>query len=52
VLRGLAHPLNPGDRVPLVLTIELESGALQEHTVNAEVRSRAPAADARPARKY
>jgi hypothetical protein len=34
-----------------VLTIELESGALQEHTVNAEVRARAPAADARPARK-
>ena len=52
VLRGLAHPLNPGDRVPLVLTIELESGALQEYTVNAEVRARAPAADARPARKY
>jgi copper(I)-binding protein len=51
VLRGLAHPLNPGDRVPIVLTIELESGALQEHTVNAEVRARAPAADARPARK-
>jgi len=51
VLRGLAHPLNPGDRVPIVLTIELESGALQEHTVNAEVRTRAPAADARPARK-
>ncbi len=52
VLRGLAHPLNPGDRVPLVLTIELESGALQEFTVNAEVRARAPAADARPVRKY
>ena len=52
VLRGLAHPLNPGDRVPMVLTIELASGALQEYTVNAEVRARAPAADARPARKY
>ena len=52
VLRGLAHPLNPGDRVPMVLTIELSSGALQEYTVNAEVRARAPTADARPARKY
>jgi periplasmic copper chaperone A len=52
VLRGLAHPLNPGDRVPMVLTIELTSGALQEYTVNAEVRARAPTADARPVRKY
>jgi len=52
VLRGLAHPLNPGDRVPIVLTIELETGALQEYTVNAEVRARAPVADTRPARKY
>ena len=52
VLRGLAHPLNSGDRVPIVLTIELASGALQEYTVNAEVRARTPAADARPARKY
>jgi hypothetical protein len=38
--------------VRLVLTIELESGALQEYAVNAEVRERAPAADARPVRKY
>ncbi len=52
VLRGLAHPLNAGDRVPMVLTIELASGALQEYTVNAEVRARAPAADTRPVRKY
>jgi copper(I)-binding protein len=52
VLRGLAHPLNSGDRVRLVLTIELASGALQEYAVNAEVRERAPAADARPVRKY
>ena len=51
VLRGLAHPLNPGDRVPMVLTIVLESGVLQEYAVNAEVRARAPVADARPARK-
>lgn len=42
VLRGLAHPLAPGDRVPLVLTIESASGARAEIVVNAEVRARAP----------
>lgn len=52
VMRGLARPLSPGDRVPIVLTIELQSGALQEYTVNADVRLRTPATDARPARKY
>lgn len=47
VLRGLAHPLNPGDRVPLVLTIETATGARQEISVNAEVRARPPADDER-----
>jgi periplasmic copper chaperone A len=42
VLRGLAHPLNAGDRVPLVLTIETATGARQEISVNAEVRARPP----------
>ena len=51
VLRGLAHPLNPGDRVPLVLTIETATGARQEISVNAEVRARAPADDERRAAK-
>ena len=47
VLRGLAHPLYPGDRVPLVLTIETANGVRQEISVAAEVRSRSPADDAR-----
>ena len=51
VLRGLAHPLNPGDRVPLVLTIETATGARQEISVNAEVRARPPAEDERRAPK-
>jgi hypothetical protein len=51
VLRGLAHPLNPGDRVPLVLTIETATGVRQEISVNADVRTRAPADDDRRATK-
>ena len=47
VLRGLVHPLNPGDRVPLVLTIETAKGARQEVSINAEVRTRPPADDER-----
>jgi copper(I)-binding protein len=50
VLRGLAHPLNIGDRVPLLLTFELASGARQEMAVNAEVRARSPLEDVRRAR--
>lgn len=49
VLRGLAHPLNAGDRVPLVLTIETATGARQEISVNAEVRARPPSDDERRA---
>jgi copper(I)-binding protein len=49
VLRGLAHPLNAGDRVPLVLTIELANGTRQEISVNAEVRPRPPTDDERRA---
>jgi copper(I)-binding protein len=49
VLRGLAHPLNAGDRVPLVLTIELANGTRQEISVNAEVRVRPPTDDERRA---
>lgn len=52
VLRGLAHPLGPGERVPLVLTIETANGSRQEFTVNAEVRLRSPMDDERRARKY
>ena len=40
VLRGLAHPLKAGERVPLLLTIELANGARQEIAVSAEVRAR------------
>ena len=47
VLRGLAHPLAAGERIPLVLTIETANGARQEVSVTAEVRSRSPADDAR-----
>ncbi len=49
VLRGLAHPLNAGDRVLLVLTIETANGARQEISVNAEVRVRPPSDDERRA---
>ena len=49
VLRGLAHPLNPGDRVPLVLTIETATGTRQEIAVTADVRARPPADDERRA---
>jgi copper(I)-binding protein len=51
VLRGLAHPLSPGDRVPLVLTIETATGARQEISLTAEVRARPPADDERRAPK-
>ena len=51
VLRGLAHPLKPGDRVPLVLTIEPAAGARQEISITAEVRARPPADDERHAPK-
>jgi periplasmic copper chaperone A len=51
VLRGLAHPLAVGERVPLFLTIESANGALLEVQVNAEVRMRSPLEDVRPARK-
>jgi len=51
VLRGLAHPLNPGDRVPLVLTIETATGVRQEISLTAEVRVRPPADDERRAPK-
>jgi copper(I)-binding protein len=51
VLRGLAHPLNPGDRVPLVLTIETATGARQVISVNAEVRAHPPTDDERRAPK-
>src|SRR5260221_6115174 len=45
VLRGLAHPLARGDRVPLVLTIEAANGTRQEITINAEVRPHSAADD-------
>jgi len=47
VLRGLAHPLGVGERVPLVLTIETANGSRQEISVNAEVRSHSPLDDER-----
>ena len=49
VLRGLAHPLSPGTRVPLVLTIETANGSRQQVSVNAEVRSHSPMDDERRA---
>src|SRR5258708_28501082 len=47
VLRGLAHPMAVGERVPLVLTIEGADGSRQEIPVNAEVRVRSPIDDER-----
>jgi copper(I)-binding protein len=50
VLRGLAHPLAVGERVPLVLTIETANGSRYEVSVSAEVRVRPPADDERRTR--
>jgi copper(I)-binding protein len=52
VLRGLAHPLRIGERVPLVLTIETADGSRQQISVNAEVRLSAPTEDPQRARKH
>lgn len=52
VLRGLAHPLRTGDRVPLVLTIETTDGSRRQISVNAEVRMSAPTDDLQRARKH
>jgi copper(I)-binding protein len=41
-LSGLSRPLRLGDRVPLVLTIEIASRAQFEITVDAEVRNESP----------
>jgi copper(I)-binding protein len=49
VLRGLAHPLAVGERVPLVLTIEGADGSHVQIPVNAEVRVRSPIDDERRA---
>ena len=49
VLRGLAHPLAVGERVPLLLTIEMADGSRQEISINAEVRLHSPLDDARRA---
>ena len=49
VLRGLAHPLAVGERVPLLLTVESATGSRQEISVSAEVRLRSPPDDARRA---
>ncbi len=49
VLRGLAHPLAVGERVPLVLTIEGADGSRVQIPVNAEVRVRSPIDDERRA---
>lgn len=46
-LAALGHPLKPGDRVPLVLTIEAADGTRQEIPVSAEVRRRSPTDDHR-----
>jgi len=52
VLRGLAHPMAVGERVPLVLTIEGADGSRQEIPVNAEVRVRSPIDDERRAHQH
>lgn len=51
VLRGLAHPLAIGERVPLLLTFVTANGMRQEIQVNAEVRMRAPVDDVRHAQQ-
>jgi hypothetical protein len=52
VLRGLAHPLAVGERVPIVLTIEGADGSRQEIPVNAEVRLRSPIDDEKRAHQH
>jgi copper(I)-binding protein len=42
VLRGLAHPLAVGERIPLVLTIEATDGSRHQISVSADVRLRPP----------
>jgi periplasmic copper chaperone A len=49
VLRGLAHPLVVGDRVPLSLTFEGTNGVRQEISITAEVRLHSPLDDVRRA---
>jgi len=46
-LSGLARPLELGDRVPLVLTVETADGTRQEIPVNAGVRRHSPIDDER-----
>lgn len=52
VLRGLAHPLAVGERVPLLLTIEGADGSRVEIPVNAEVRLRSPIDDEKRAHQH
>ena len=49
VLRGLAHPLAVGERVPLLLTVEMADGSRQEISISAEVRLHSPLDDVRRA---
>ena len=47
LLKPLARPLRPGDRVPMTLVIRGPDGAVQEIDIDAEVRQRSPTDDHR-----
>ena len=52
VLQQLVKTLQPGDRVPMTLRIDLDDGSRQEIAVDAEVRLRSPIDDERRAHAH
>jgi periplasmic copper chaperone A len=52
VLKQLLKALQPGDRVPMTLRVDLDDGSHQEIAVDAEVRLRSPIDDERRAHSH
>lgn len=52
VLKQLVRALQPGDRVPMTLRIDLDDGSHQDIAVDAEVRLRSPIDDERRAHSH
>ena len=52
VLKQLVKALQPGDRVPMTLRVDLDDGSHQEIAVDAEVRLRSPIDDERRAHSH
>jgi len=51
-LKQLTRTLQPGDRVPMTLRIDIDDGSQQEIAVDAEVRLRSPVDDERRAHSH